>query len=206
MGGPPVPQGYDVAKAVRATHSHCRLTVGFDRTRDRIPRFLVVLHYVVRSDPQRWSWIARFDHNETSAFGHDLYAEGLHVDVVTRSGERATLHPMHGPLPRNRGTVVRKCVEYFDEAAGYFVDVFEGDVSPGDPPGWPDGGEPSPTLIPENPLLSDMCGDRNWGEPISVEELTTLLAEATGTDPQELDREAADFEIGPPEEADVVTE
>lgn len=39
-------------------------------------------------------------------------------------------------------------------------------------------------------------------EPISDEELTELLAEATGKTPEELEREAEEFEIGPLKDAE----
>ncbi|MFC7175373.1 hypothetical protein ACFQL0_21935 [Haloplanus litoreus] len=43
-------------------------------------------------------------------------------------------------------------------------------------------------------------------DALSREELTELLADATGTDAEALDREARDMEIAPPAEADVVDE
>lgn len=43
-------------------------------------------------------------------------------------------------------------------------------------------------------------------EPLSMEELTELLAEETATDPAEIERPADEFEIGPPEEAEVISE
>jgi hypothetical protein len=43
----------------------------------------------------------------------------------------------HGPLPQNRGLVIRNCAEYFDAEAEYFIDGFEGNIAPGGPPGWP---------------------------------------------------------------------
>ena len=43
-------------------------------------------------------------------------------------------------------------------------------------------------------------------DALSHEELTELLADATGTEPETLDREARDMEIAPLAEADVVDE
>lgn len=137
MAGPLTPDGYDVAKLASAEHSDCRITVGFDTVKKHIPRFLVRLHYLVSSAPPEWQEIARFDHNETSALGHDIYAEGLHIDVFQRSEEPVKIYPRHGPIPRNRGLVVRNCAEYFDAEADFFVDVFEGDIAPGGAPPWP---------------------------------------------------------------------
>ncbi|WP_436908752.1 DUF7718 family protein [Halosimplex marinum] len=139
MSGPLVPDGYDVSKSVAAGRDDCRITVGFDKDHYHIPRFLVRLHYLTSRSPLSWQEIARFDHNETAQLGHDVYTEGLHIDVYERSGGSVTIRPRHGPLPENRGVVVRNCAEYLNREAAYFIDVFEGDIAPGGPPPWPDG-------------------------------------------------------------------
>lgn len=41
-------------------------------------------------------------------------------------------------------------------------------------------------------------------EVLTPEELSELLADATGTDPEEIEHGAAELKIAPPEEADVV--
>ena len=41
-------------------------------------------------------------------------------------------------------------------------------------------------------------------EVLTPEELSEVLADATDTDPEEIERGAAELEISPPEEADVV--
>lgn len=142
MSGAPTPQGYDVSKAVPIAHPECLVTVGFDRQETHIPRFMVALQYLQSPVPLTWEMIARFDHNETSTDGHDLYDEGIHIDVKTPTDE-VTLHPPHQPLPADRGRLIRACVEYLEDHAQYFVDVSSGDVSPSNPPAWPDGGDPS---------------------------------------------------------------
>jgi hypothetical protein len=43
-------------------------------------------------------------------------------------------------------------------------------------------------------------------EPLSTDELTELLAEAEGTTPEAIEQGAAEIEIAPPSEADVVHE
>ncbi|MFC7175405.1 hypothetical protein ACFQL0_22095 [Haloplanus litoreus] len=205
MTAPSLPTGFDVAKHVAATRADCALTVGFDRRQGYIPRFLVQLHYQVATAPVVWHSIARMDHNETAATGHDVYREGLHVDADRRVGPEVHLALRHGPLPANRGAVIRGCVDYLDAEADYFVDVFEGRHSPG-PPRWaPDGGEREPTFIRSPPVDGGMSRNAD-ADALSREELTELLADATGTDAEALDREARDMEIAPPAEADVVDE
>lgn len=206
MSGPPTPSGYDVSKAVSTNRSDCMITVGFDQQQNHIPRFLVRLHYADPPDTKQWTEIARFDHNETSAKGHDVYREGLHIDVTTPSGT-VKLHPQHGGLPRNRGAVIRRCVDYLSDGAQYFIDVYEGDISPGGPPHWPDGGdEVSHMLIRLKSLQSDMSRDPEPKEVLSPEDLTELLAEATATSPDEVDRQAEDLELGSPHNAEVISE
>ena len=95
------------------------------------------------------------DHGETPNQGHDVYQEGLHVDVARRSKRTVHLQIRHGPPPSNRG-VVRACVEYLRDEAEYFIDVYEERRSSGSPPQWsPDGGEPTHTLINVDSIASE---------------------------------------------------
>ena len=207
MSAPSLPSGYDVAKHVRAGRVDCHLTVGFDQHQTHIPRFLVQLHYHVSAAPLTWEAIARMDHNETAATGHDVYHEGLHVDIARRQGDSVHLRLAHGTLPRNRGAVIRGCVEYFRREAGYFVDVYEGRRSPGRPPGWrSDGGEPARTFIRPNTVEGGMSREAPADETLSLEELSEVLADATDTTTEDLERQAAALEIAPPDEATVVDE
>lgn len=207
MRTPSLPSGYDVAKHVHAARPECHLTVGFDRQRGHIPRFLVQLHYQATTDPVQWKAIARMDHNETSATGHDVYREGLHVDIARRSSKDVHLQLSHGPLPSNRGAVIRGCVDYFIAEAGYFIDVYEERRSPGSPPTWsPDGGDSTPTFIRADMLEQDMSRESPAEDALSVDELTELLADVTDTTPAEIEHGAEDLEIAPPEEATVVDE
>lgn len=205
MSAPSLQTGYDHAKHVQASRSDCHITVGFDRQRGHIPRFLVQLHYQVATDPVQWRAIARMDHNETSTQGHDVYREGLHVDVARRTQESVHLHIPHGHLPATRGTVIRRCAGYLNREADYFVDVYEGRHSPGRPPGWsPDGGDPS--FICEHIIEVDMSQESPTEDALTLRELSEVLADVEGTTPEEIERGAAEIEIAPPEEASVVDE
>ena len=204
MSAPSLPTGYDVSKLVTARRSDCAITVGFDRRQGDIPRFLVQLHYQVATGPVTWQSIARMDHNKTAPDGHDVYLEGVHVDVHRRSGSTVHLGLRHAPLPTNPGTVVRGCVGYLDAEAEYFVDVFEGRHSPGSPPRWtPDGGSRERSFN-HMPAVDRGMSQNADAEPVSHEELSELLADATGTSAETIEREAREMEIAPPEEADVV--
>lgn len=204
MSVPSPPTGYDVAKHVSHGRADCHLTVGFDREQGHIPRFLVMLHYQISSAPE-WEAIARMDHNETSTTGHDVYREGLHVDIVRRSKKTVHLDISHAPLPSSRGRVTRDCVKYLRRETDYIIGVYEEQYAPGGPPQWPDGGNSIPMFIRENLLEENMSeGAPAEAEILTIEELTALLAEATDTTPEEIEEGAEDFDIAPLEEAEVV--
>lgn len=202
---PSPPDGYDTAYHVDPGRRDCLLTVGFDRDRRVITRFIIQLHYRDPDGPLEWERIARMDHNETSTLGHDVYKEGLHVDVYRRSSNPVHLALSHTKLPPNCGAVIRGCVEYVGREAQYFIDVFEERRAPGQPPEWPDGGDRAHRLFTPNPLDGDMSSGESEREDIlTVEELTEVLAEATDTTPAAIEEEAAALEIDSPEDAEVV--
>jgi len=206
MPAPSLPTGYGETHRVGAGRHDCHITVGFDQQQTHIPRFLVQLHYQADTDPIDWVELARMDHNEASARGHNVYREGLHVDVARRTDPTVHLKLRHAPLPANRGTVLRGCVGYFRAHLAYFVDVYEGGISPGSPPRWsPDGGESTRTLIRPNPVEGNMSRE-STEDTLSPEELSEALADATGTTAEDIEQGAADMEIAPPDEATVVDE
>ena len=204
MSVPRHPVGYDVTNDVSIGRSDCHITVGFDQQGNQIPRFLVRLHHATSFYPLEWAAIARFDHNESDSGGHDIYKEGIHIDVTKCSGGEVKLRLSHTHPPQNTGKVIRWCVEYFDQEADYFVDVYEETITPANPPSWPDGGQPSRTLISEESVPVDMALEPRGEETVSKEELSTILADATDTTAEDIEEGAADFEIGPPEDAEVV--
>lgn len=134
----PLPSGYDESRRVAKGRGDCQVTFGFDRDGTDIPRFLVQLSYATSMYPT-WDWIdiARFDHNETAPTGHDIYSEGIHIDVRTPSRRYVTLRPSHDPIPPDKGIVIRWCIDYFEAHSQYFIDVFEGQTTPTNAPGWP---------------------------------------------------------------------
>jgi len=206
MSYPSRPTGYDVAYHVSRGRSDCHLTVGFDREQGHVPRFLVTLHYRASTDPVVWGAIARMDHNETSIQGHDVYREGLHVDVARHASRPVHLQIRHAPLPSNPGVVVRGCVEYLIRDADYFIDVYEERRPPGSPPQWSaDGGESTRTFISADPVEGNMSREAPAeDEVLTPEELSEVLADATDTNPEEIERGGAALGISPPEEADVI--
>ena len=43
--------------------------------------------------------------------------------------------------------MIRRSAEYLIQEGGYFVDVYEGRITPSNPPWWPDGGDTPLTFI-----------------------------------------------------------
>jgi len=204
---PSRPTGYDVAYHVSRGRSDCHLTVGFDRQQGHVPRFLVTLHYRVSIDPVVWGAIARMDHNETSTQGHDVYQDGLHVDIARRSGSAVHLQIRHPPLPSDRGRLIAGCIRFLQQEAQYAVDIYEGTRSPGRPPRFsPDGGDRPPTLIPMDSLRGSMSHESPVEDALTLEELDAALAEATDSTPEEIRAGAKDLaeDMEPLTEADVV--
>jgi len=205
MAFPSVPSGYDRTKHVRAGRPDCLLTVGFDKQSKHIPRFLVQLHYQVATEPLQWATIARMDHNERSSLGHDIYREGLHVDIQRRRGETVHLDVRHGSVPQSRGAVIRGCVEYLREQASYFIDVYEGHRSPGSPPSWsPDGGDRLDTLMSPKPISGTMSEESPIENATSLEGLTEALAAVEGTTVEAIESGSEELVIEPPERGTVV--
>lgn len=131
------PSGYDDNYVVETPRGDCQLGVGLDKTRGNIDCFLVQLQYATSFLPSyQTTEISRIDHNPHNKSGHDLYAEGLHVDVVTPSGSDLKVWPSHSPLPQG-GAIIRSCVEYYCSNIDYFVQVYEGKTAPNNPPPWP---------------------------------------------------------------------
>jgi len=61
------------------------------------------------------------DHNETAGIRTQRVPRGtlgLHVDISRRSGRTVHIDATR-PLPSNRGAVIRACVDYFKQYAGY---------------------------------------------------------------------------------------
>lgn len=126
---------YEFVYRVHVNNSDDRIVVRFDKERGTIQRFAVQL----QSSLSRYSTlesIAQFDHDPQSLGGHDIYREGLHIDVYHQDGSVTKLWPNHPPLPASEGAILRRCVDYFKKHVEYFDQVHSGRIDPSDPPNW----------------------------------------------------------------------
>lgn len=104
-----------------------QLRVVIDTKEGDVQGFVVQLEYDMdwdydTSSPSDWEVVARFDHDPTAEFGHDIEREGLHLDVY-RDGEKATVEYGFQPVPINQAP--GWCESYLLENAQRYVDRFE---------------------------------------------------------------------------------
>lgn len=133
----PKPVGYAKSHEKPCTsRGDCVIGVGFSRIGTVITRFLVDLQYSESFHLCDYTQIARFDHNPANPKGHDIRAEGIHVDARRKHGQDETYYPAYSYIPSDLGIVIRACTEYLDEHADFFVDFYEGEHRPSTAPGW----------------------------------------------------------------------
>ena len=132
----PEPTGYDKAYEKSASRGDCVIGVGWDVYRGSVMRFLVNLQYMESFLSPTYTEIARFDHNPTSANGHDIYREGIHIDVAQKDGPDIKFTFPNSTVPADLGVVIRACVEYLDDNARKLIRIYEGDNSPANVPNW----------------------------------------------------------------------
>lgn len=106
-----------------------RLRVRFGGPPGAVDWFVVQLEY--DSGPWAggdWQPVARFDHQPNLPNGHDVYEEGLHVDVFLGDGSKQKMFPEHGELPPDPGVVLRACTERLRKDHRHLVSVYSGDI------------------------------------------------------------------------------
>lgn len=130
--------GYDVHFYTETSRGDCTIAVGFDKDESNdIIRFMVELRYLESLRPIICKFIARFDHNSVDDTGHDIYEEGLHIDVKIENGPELKFYPSYNTIPSELGAFVRTCINYFRGNVDYFYKVFKRMISPNNPPSWP---------------------------------------------------------------------
>jgi hypothetical protein len=71
-----------------------RIRMGYSTERGTVTRFVAQLE--CRLDDE-WEPVVRFDHDPASAAGHDVSADGVHMDVY-RDGEKWSVETLFPPL------------------------------------------------------------------------------------------------------------
>lgn len=107
-----------------------------DKRRGSLIRWVVQLQRI-REYPDDFPTIAQFDHNPMSEHGHDVFSEGLHIDLYLQDDKDVKIYPSHPPLHHyDTGAVPRRCTDYFKENTEWFLDAHRGAITPNDPPSW----------------------------------------------------------------------
>jgi len=105
---------------------HLRIRVHIETHRGDVTSFLVKLEYnreprLLLSDD--WCGIARFDHNPASATGHDVQAEGLHLDILDAGGNKVDVRRGLPDIAVNQAP--RYCQEWFQREGPQLAADFE---------------------------------------------------------------------------------
>lgn len=130
------PSGYDDSFLISCSRGDCQVGVGLNKSGGDVTAFLVQLQYAKQYLPIQWTQIARFDHNPSNPSGHDIFDEGLHIDIVRKHGRDIKIMPAISHLPRNLSVVIDGCINYFDNNAKWFKDIYDGSQSPSGAPKW----------------------------------------------------------------------
>ncbi|HET7325483.1 MAG TPA: hypothetical protein VFJ06_14240 [Halococcus sp.] len=95
---------YDVEYPKHIGILGARLHIGHSRDSGEVTAFFVQLEYQLENDSAageagEWVEVVRSDHHSTSAGGHDVRCEGVHLDVY-RDGEKDHTEQLTGPIPQ----------------------------------------------------------------------------------------------------------
>ena len=96
-----------------------RRRIGYSHNRGSITRFVVQLEYRIDDE---WFEIVRFDHDPVSEHGHDVTAEGVHMDVY-RDGEKLRVEEIFPPMTANEALTFAE--EHMNQHAERYITRFE---------------------------------------------------------------------------------
>jgi len=105
---------------------YLRIRVHIETRSGDVTSFLVKLEYNREPRlllPDDWCGIARFDHNPVSATGHDVQAEGLHLDVLDAGGNKIDVRQGFPDIDINKAPAY--CQEWFRREGQGLAAAFE---------------------------------------------------------------------------------
>lgn len=112
------PRDYD--REFTTTRSvRVRRRLGYSHVRGEVTRFVVQLEYRLNGE---WVEVVRSDHDPESNHGHDVTAEGVHVDVY-RNGEKIRVENLAPPMPAAEALTLAET--HFREHAERYVERFK---------------------------------------------------------------------------------
>jgi hypothetical protein len=96
-----------------------RRRIGYSHDRGTVTRFVVQLEYSLHG---QWIEVVRFDHDPEGEQGHDVTAEGVHMDVY-RDGEKGRSPEVFPPMPAN--DALTSAEEHLTQHGGRYIKRFE---------------------------------------------------------------------------------
>lgn len=113
-----------------------RCAVRFDKPRKSVTRFIVQLQRLIGVAENHWKTFAQIDHEPRNPGGHDLYSEGLHVDIYHTDGTISTIQsiPTAQSLPRPTIVLLHRCKDYLCDYVDYFRQVAKNQTPLNSPP------------------------------------------------------------------------
>lgn len=115
-----------------------RYVVRFDKRRGSITRFVVQLQRQTDAFEMDWRTFAQIDHEPNHVQGHDLYREGIHIDIYHEDGTSSKIRPSTGaPLPTPGGVLLNMCKDYLVDNAEYFRQAARKQIPLDSPPDVP---------------------------------------------------------------------
>ncbi|QGN06153.1 hypothetical protein Hrd1104_01805 [Halorhabdus sp. CBA1104] len=92
-------QDYEVTPPPDRIAEKVQIRTAFTTEQGEVVRFMVQLEYWHSGD---WKPVVRYDHDRDAEGGHDIAAEGLHMDIY-RDGEKVDVKDVTGPIPATEG-------------------------------------------------------------------------------------------------------
>lgn len=128
------PSKYNNAHQFQVPKSGVRGVVRYDRSQRLVTRFAVQLQVIVDAFSDSWETIAQIDHEPGYPKGHNLYMEGVHVDIYHRDGTTSKLHPQDNGLATSQQRLMYDCAEYLADHVDWFLKAANNQTSGNSPP------------------------------------------------------------------------
>lgn len=120
------------------TQTPLRGVVRFDKPGKHVTRFAVQLQRQVDPVQNTYKTFAQIDHEPRTPQGHDLYQEGVHVDIYHIDGSTSKIHPTTtSSLPGLPIVLMHACKDYLTTHHLYFIQAARNQIQPSSPPKFP---------------------------------------------------------------------
>lgn len=113
-----------------------RGVIRYDKPQGSVTRFVVQLQHLVDVFTNQWETFAQIDHEPRNPKGHDLYQEGLHVDIYHTDGTTSTIHPRpeQSSLPTPPIVLAYACKTYLCDHVDWFLAAADNQLALSSPP------------------------------------------------------------------------